>query len=119
MSSLRTEEGDRIYKEYRAAHPGEPCALCTAKPLKEFTHWKIVKNLFPYDRVALVHDMIIPKRHVAEKDITQEEWIEYNTLKHTVLFSDYEYIIEAALRNKSIPDHFHLHLIITKPHLEE
>jgi diadenosine tetraphosphate (Ap4A) HIT family hydrolase len=116
MASLRTETADKEYKDYRATWaPDAPCVLCTEKPLQTFKHWKILKNNFPYDRIADVHDMILPIRHSEESEITAEEWAEYQEIKAKVLHDKYEYFIEAVNRKKSVPAHFHIHLIVTKP----
>jgi diadenosine tetraphosphate (Ap4A) HIT family hydrolase len=111
---LRTKELKERYKSYREAGGlQDGCALC-AKPTKQiFRHWKVVVNEFPYDLIAESHDMIIPVRHVTEKEITTEEWQEYQTIKADFI-QQYDYIIEATNKTKSIPEHFHLHLIVGK-----
>lgn len=61
--------------------PNAQCALCAKEPIQEFTHWKIVSNNFPYDRIAELHNMIVPVRHCAEEELTQEELTEYASIK--------------------------------------
>ena len=90
------------------------CALCDAKPLKTFTLWKLIDNDFPYDLVATTHHMLVPLRHASDSEVTKEEWIEYQQIKQSFVQPEYEYILEATNKRKSIPAHFHVHLLITK-----
>lgn len=103
------------YQAVREERIGDDsCPLCSRAAMREFTHWKLLENRFPYDRIAKVHHMILPKRHVVEGEITEEEWAEYHTLKSTFIATDYDMIMEGTPRQKSIPAHFHLHLIELK-----
>lgn len=63
--------------------------------------------------------MIIPKRHVVETELTREEKQELIELKHDALNKQYMYIFEALPGRKSIPEHFHLHLIVAKEFLPD
>lgn len=115
MASLRTKEGEQRYREHQANHPNDgTCPLCTKEPLRSFVHWKIILNDFPYDLVAETHHMIIPNRHVTESELTADEIREYAEIKEEVLHKEYDYMIETTRVKKSIPDHFHLHLIVAK-----
>ncbi len=83
--------------------------------MKRFEFWYVLPNKYPYDAVAHRHDLLLPYRHVAEyEQLKQVERDELRTLKAAVLNSDYDYILEAMPKNKSIPGHFHLHLIQAK-----
>ena len=90
------------------------CPLCAAEPVHLFTYWKIISNRFPYDFVTTVHDMIVPLRHVKEHELTPEELAEFRTLKDGYINDNYQYILESTHKNKSVPEHFHPHLIIAK-----
>ncbi len=112
MGSLRKKETEERYKEVRASGGLDgPCVLCNKPALKTFTAWKIIKNEYPYDKIALVHDMLVPIRHVTQDQLTQEEIDELNEIKETYIHSTYEWILEATTKMKSIPDHFHIHMI--------
>lgn len=116
MPSLRTPEGKRAYQEYMATMPAtDACALCEKPALRAYKHWKIIDNSFPYDLIAKDHHMLVPLRHVTEADLTIDEIMELAGIKNHHLEEDYDWIIEATLKNKSIPSHFHLHLIVGKP----
>lgn len=58
--------------------------------------------------------MIISKEHLRESELSQAALDELEVLKHTTLNEEYLYIIETLPRTKSIPGHFHLHLMIPK-----
>ena len=115
MVRFRTKETEEKYKKLiDEGHLKGGCKLCQAPPIKEFNYWTIVKNQFPYDGIAKVHDMALPKRHILEDSLTREEQQEYLKIKAGYIEQTYEYIIEPASKLRSIPEHFHLHLIITK-----
>jgi hypothetical protein len=82
------------------------------EPLHTFTYWKVVENEYPYDRVAAVHHMILPLRHTDGTDLSEAERAELEQLKQTILNDTYHFIVEALPRTKSIPAHFHLHLMV-------
>jgi hypothetical protein len=88
------------------------CRLCECVAIHTFKHWKIVDNKYPYDRVALVHEMILPLRHTDGLDLTAQEVAELAKLKTTFLNDNYHFMVEALPKAKSIPGHFHLHLIV-------
>ena len=115
MSTLRTQETKAIYDAYIAQGGLEDaCVLCTSDVLKSFTYWKIIANRFPYDRIAKVHDMILPLRHVTENDLTEAERDELHSIKTAYLNEHYDVFLEASSRLKTVPAHFHLHLIVLK-----
>jgi hypothetical protein len=115
MVSLRTDEGKKKYREYIQTHPAsQGCPLCEKESIKDFTYWKITENSFPYDKIAQTHHMVIPLRHGPEHDLHAEELEELKHIKATFINDGYDWIIEATHKNKSIPDHFHLHLIVGK-----
>jgi len=115
MGHLRTPEGSERYHVYIAGGGlAGGCRICEAEPVKDFVHWKIVKNRFPYDKVAAIHDMITPKRHAVEQELSEEERAELQQIKTTYLNATYEYLLEAVHKKKSIPSHFHLHLLVAK-----
>ncbi|MEI6864218.1 MAG: hypothetical protein WCK46_02540 [Candidatus Adlerbacteria bacterium] len=120
MALLRTPEGQKKYKDLIDQGILEKgCALCLSESIKTFTHWKIMPNAFPYDRIAKVHDMIVPLRHSIEDDLTVEELKELHEIKNSYIQKEYEFIIEATYKVKSIPAHFHLHLLIIKDFEDE
>lgn len=88
--------------------------MCAKEPIKQFLHWKIVENSYPYDLIAKVHHMLIPLRHVKEQELTDEETEELKHIKAKHLSAHYNHILEALGPHRSFPEHFHLHLIVGK-----
>jgi len=115
MATLRTKQTEDSYARWLVEGGlGRGCPLCSNEPLKTFKYWKVIVNDFPYDKVAQRHHMLVPLRHVAEGELTEDEKHELFDLKPTYLNDEYQFIIEATHKTKSIPSHFHLHLIVAK-----
>lgn len=120
MSNVfRTKEMCSRYDECKKSEEFKSgCVLCKKVPIQEFQYWRIVLNDFPYDRIAKVHNMILPIRHIAGDGLNTEEIAELFEIKKKYL-QEYDYIIETSKQRRSIPDHFHLHLIMSKSSLDE
>ncbi len=114
--SWRTEAMHKKYEQERTETVLDgTCPLCSTPTHLEFKYWRIVENTYPYDAVASKHHMLLTKRHLsADRDLTKEETDELIELKESVLDELYTFIMEALPRNKSIPGHYHLHLIVPK-----
>ena len=109
----RTLETHNLYmKDIEAGGLDEGCLLCERAALHTFEYWKIIENKYPYDRVALVHEMILPLRHTDGCDLSEAEKAELEVLKKTFLNDHYHFIVEALPKTKSIPAHLHMHLIV-------
>ena len=112
MATLRTKETEARYQKLISeGFLNDGCNLCKAPSIMDFEHWRIIGNLFPYDLIAKVHHMIIPKRHITGTDITETEKQELESLKDEYINQEYSYIIEAVKKGRSIPGHLHFHLI--------
>lgn len=115
MPSLRSPEGKRAYDEYLlTADTNGPCALCAKPTVTEFVHWRIIRNSFPYDLIAKTHDMLVTKRHAKESELTETELKELTEIKASPTLQEYDWIIEPTIKNKTIPAHMHLHVIVGK-----
>jgi diadenosine tetraphosphate (Ap4A) HIT family hydrolase len=82
--------------------------------VREYTHFVVMKNDFPYTRVARDSHMLSPRRHVASiYDLTSDELAELHTIITAIETGDgdYDQIIKSTFKNMSIPSHVHLHLI--------
>ena len=112
-ATLRTEETALKYEEEIAKRTSDSgCPLCLFETqVKEFDNWVLMKNKFPYDRYFTKSDMLVPKRHVGENQLNDIEIAELGRLKKEVLYLDYDSIIEHFPGPKSIPEHFHYHLV--------
>lgn len=112
--NLRSEKMQVKYDHHKATGIMErTCVLCDRTPSKSYQYWKIIPNHFPYDMIAKKHDMLLPLRHVVEDELTPKEIQELVEIKKTKL-QDYEFIFEPTAQNKSIPAHFHIHILVTK-----
>jgi hypothetical protein len=88
------------------------CGLCDREPLAVYTHWKLIENKFPYDVIAREHHMLVPLRHATEHDLLPEELAELKAIKYRDDVQEvYDSFIEGTSRTRSIPAHYHLHLI--------
>ncbi|MDP3735238.1 MAG: hypothetical protein Q8R39_02300 [bacterium] len=114
MGSLRTPEGKERYEEYLSLADLSACPLCGKESIETFQFWKVTENSFPYDLIAKVHHMLVPKRHAVENELTPEELGELAVIKESFVHQHYEWIVEPTHPSKSIPSHFHLHLIVGK-----
>lgn len=111
---LRTPETEERYKAHIARGGIKVCPLCHEEPLQQFTYWKILTNAFPYDKVFQTHHLLVPMRHVAEEELNEAERAELQTIKNDYIGDHYQSILEQARDAKSIPGHFHLHLVVFK-----
>jgi len=116
MGVQRTKKTEEKYKKFMAkGFLAKGCNLCRkVKSIKEFRYWRIVDNEFPWDRIAKINHMIIPKRHIIYEELNKAEKKEFESIKSAYIEEKYELIAEVANKKKSIPDHFHIHLIILK-----
>ena len=116
MVGLRTKETNDAYKQWDVNNHTKGCVLCDRESITSFQHWKIIRNDFPYDRIAQTHHMLVPKRHVPGdyRSLSEDEIAELNTVKQEYLNDHYEYVFEALNHMQTIPEHFHLHLIVVK-----
>lgn len=115
MPTYRSPLTQAKYDEYsKSDKPSLGCSLCEKPAIKTFNFWKITKNDFPYDKISGTHHMICPLRHVKEEELSKEEMEEFEKIKDEFLHKEYDYIMEATYKIKTIPKHFHLHLIVMK-----
>lgn len=116
--ALRTTKTLNSYLKFiKNGFLAEECNLCNKKKagsIKKFKYWRIVDNLFPWDRIAKIHHMIIPKRHIVYTELTQAEKKEFDAIKIKYIEKNYDLIAEATQKKKTIPEHLHIHLIILR-----
>jgi len=110
---LRTEEMAQKYEEAQKENQEpEGCRLCNdTESIAEYEYWRLMPNMFPYDRYFTKSDMLVTKRHIDEHGLTQEEREEFLKLKNEVFADQYDSVLDNLPRQRSIPDHCHFHLI--------
>jgi hypothetical protein len=112
MTSLRTPQLEALYRKVLRDNKGRALADLPAK--KTYKYWKIVRNEFPYDAFFQEHDLLIPKREVGDKEKLYA--IEKLELEYILvaLARDYDCFMENTQRKRTVPSHFHMHLLIYK-----
>ena len=114
---LRTPHTQAKYNAHRRARPADaPCFLCLQEEVA-YELWKLVKNAFPYDRVAKpgTHFMLCPRRHVAEDyDLTAEEIDERDRIIRYDLSKAFSCIMLNFKPARSHPSHLHYHLWVRR-----
>lgn len=76
-------------------------------------YWIIVPNQYPYDRIASVHDLLVPRRLIGQQsEMSKDELAELIGIKESSWFKDtYDCILENVPRRRTLKHHYHLHLI--------
>lgn len=113
---FRTEGMKRKKREYDRSNTGpDHYADWKSRCIKEYRDWLIIENRFPYDLVANVHHLLIPKRKFSDyEEMSDGEEEELFQIKKEVA-ANYDSVIENFHGNRSVHDHFHFHLIKFKP----
>ncbi|MFT7506886.1 MAG: diadenosine tetraphosphate (Ap4A) HIT family hydrolase [Acidimicrobiales bacterium] len=117
---LRTNQMKTKYTEnqvlYENFHDTKNFEEDKERIIHSYEHWDIITNLFPYDKIAEVHDMLVPKRVFGKmSECNKEEWAEYKIIiSQFEADAYYDAILENFSKNKSVSRHLHIHLIILK-----
>jgi len=84
--------------------------------IHSYTHWHIITNLFPYDKIAQTHDMLVPKRTFGKmSECNKDEWDESKQLSlNSRQMPTMMQFLENFSRNRSVSKHLHLHLLVWK-----
>ena len=118
-SKVRTDETLQRYNEVMSEREGsDVCPLCAVPSIADYTHWRVIPNDFPYDRLAITHHLLIPKRCCNDNELTADEHAELINLRDTVLNDSYDSMVVNMPKFTSIKQHFHYHLIVLKEGLE-
>lgn len=113
IKSLRSITTEMEYQKFIKNSNYPKCFLCRAKSIIEFKHWKIVENQYPYDDVAIISHILTTKNHKRENDFSEKERVELIKIKREFA-EKYDMTIENNQKNQSIPQHYHLHLLVIK-----
>lgn len=108
--SFRTAKTEAKYQKELQSLKG--CFICRRDLLiKEYKHWIIVGNRYPYDAVAQTHHMIAPKRHISKhEELSLEELSELNQIREKNA-DTYDFEMFNLPHRQTHPPHFHIHLI--------
>jgi hypothetical protein len=95
-------------------YPKDPDFMKNAPSIVDYQYWRIINNKFPYDSVAKVHHMLVPKRQFAHPiEINKMETVELDTIIATYL-DDYDAIMLNLPKARTIPNWLHYHLLTFK-----
>lgn len=109
--SLRTDFCEDVYKRSKVSGRSRP--LIDEPRIKEWQHWALITNIFPYDAAFSVNHMLIPKRVVSEEALSTPERQELQTILRE-LSSQYDCQMTNFVSKQSVKDHYHIHLLTFK-----
>lgn len=89
--------------------------------IREFEHWYIIENNFPYDRITNTHHILAPKRVFGRfEDATQIEQDDYRSILKTLECEQFYDSLQINFsKDRSVCAHYHVHLIVWKRITEE
>jgi hypothetical protein len=116
--TFRTSETQAAYAAYleqRKVDRAGNCVLCDNPDTDDFPpmeHWRIIKNNFPYDKVAERSWLLIPKRCVSAWELlTDDEQSEYHLFRNESGNLGINIIMWGTSINRSVQNHYHEHLL--------
>jgi hypothetical protein len=106
--SLRSEQGEQHYIDIKKANKLIP--LLDEPAIRQWNHWKLVVNSFPYDICFKEHDLLIPFSGAAIKEsLSEVETIELNQIINEYAMDKYDMIFENTMKRRSVPNLYHIH----------
>ena len=113
LKTWRLPESELVYTEFRNTHLEEfasGCLICPIPTKREIGSFRIIANEFPYDAVSAVNDMLALKEHAP--CLTVEQLVELEAIKRLLGAERfYDLILENLPKKKTIPGHYHIHLM--------
>lgn len=114
-TALRTPETWARYQNAPKRRDGS-CFMCDLDGIviiKEYQHWVIIENQYPYDTVAEVHHLLVPREHEPRADELSVHCIDESSDIMSELEKEgyYDCIISNFPVGQSQKQHFHAHLI--------
>ena len=107
--SLRTRATEALYQQAKLEGTLRP--LETEPRLKEWKHWFLIENRFPYDEVFSVSHMLVLGREAgAVHDITFMEAHELMKIRREFR-DEYDAIMDNFPHRRSVPIRYHVHLV--------
>ncbi|MFT7506887.1 MAG: hypothetical protein ACI92I_000023 [Acidimicrobiales bacterium] len=118
MKTPRHTKTEQEYQEFKKNLNGDPALLESFNfdnevVLREFEYWVIIKNRFPYDRMARTNDMLVSKQPLLNRyDATGDEQAEYETIIKLLAEENfYDAHMENFPKTRSVKKYVHVHLI--------
>ncbi|HSX00048.1 MAG TPA: hypothetical protein VLH38_03360 [Patescibacteria group bacterium] len=109
--TLRSAAGESHYQLDIAA--GFTRALELLPSIKQWNHWRLVVNEYPYDIAFGVHDLLVVKRAgVAERwELNDAEKAELEQILRDFVYPVYSLTFENSPSKRSAPHQYHLHVV--------
>lgn len=109
--SLRTNVGEIFYQQSKKTGQIKP--LEKEPRLREWKHWALIENAFPYDAAFKTHHMLIPKRVVTKDRLNSNEKAELDRILDE-LSEHYDCHLVNFTSKQSLRHHHHIHLMVYK-----
>ena len=115
--SLRTPQTQAKYDAFKMSDMlSLPCFLCVKEDVS-YGAWKLVKNKFPYDLIALpeTHFLFCPQRHVAEEiELNEHEISERERIIRHLLSTTFSCMMLNFGPARTHKTHLHYHVWVNK-----
>ena len=119
MLNPRKIETQAAYEQFKKKHAKDTKRLhvfdlSEEKIIKEFKHWVIIENRFPYDEMVATNHMLVSRRPIASHyESNEDEQAEYHTIIQTLCKEGfYDALIENFPKVRSVTKFAHTHLIV-------
>jgi hypothetical protein len=103
--TLRTEESELAY-----ANSKEKKSLDQEDKIREWDFWYLINNRFPYDTVAEVHHLLLPRSGRPMRELHNNEWDNFYDIIDE-LGNDYSVMMWNFPRQQSVKNLLHYHLV--------
>ena len=117
MKTWRLPESEQVYTIYREANKDKfqnRCLICEIPIKQRLGLFNIVPNEFPYDAVSTLNDMLVLAVHQPCLTIPLMRELE-KTKELLAWYGTYDLMLENMPSKKTVPGHWHLHLLRLRP----
>ncbi len=118
MQSPRSHLSQAKYEAFKSAHQHDPTRLNSfdfndETIVKEFTHWVIIQNRFPYDTMTKTNDLMVAREPAPDfystSTAAQTEF--HEIMQQLAAEAEYDARIENFPKTTSVKEQFHIHLV--------
>lgn len=118
MYSPRSPKSQADYDDFKQSHATTPDRLHwfdfdEETIVREFTHWVIIQNRFPYDNMARTNHLLVTRSRVSNLyEASPEIQAEFHTIMQQLATEqNYDARIENFPQTTSAKAHYHIHLV--------
>jgi hypothetical protein len=109
-----SRRSETITLQYKTYLQSNPIPFVENPVIQEYTHWKIVSNMFPYDLTFEKHDLLIPKDAQGSfRKLSPAAQQEYHVIL-SKLEGIYDMYFVNMPKGRTVPTHWHCHLATWK-----